>query len=291
MMAEPIKAPTPPPPTATSDEPVQTIPTEIPPVKSPPKRRRRIGWLISLIVVVGLIVAGLFVADSLARDYAEGYVRDQIVEVLNLDPDTGVDVDLGTGSLLVQAAAGSINAVTIDIEEISFGTIAGPARITGSGVPLDSTIPVDQLAIQLTFTEEDVRTLASFLSSTQLKSIELSNGLINVSTEFSALFITVPVAMGLQVSAVDGGISFEPQTVTLGSNELSVADLRNNALFSGIAEQFLKSRDFCVASYLPAALRVTEVNVIGESLTVLVDGSGVALSDPAFSTLGTCPAA
>ena len=61
--------------------PVETVQPD--PVEAPKPKRR--GWIIALIVIASIIVLGIvafFVAEALAKDYARGYVRDRIVEVL-----------------------------------------------------------------------------------------------------------------------------------------------------------------------------------------------------------------
>ncbi len=280
-MAEPIAAsPSVPVPQA------ETLPL---PSAEKPRKRRRWGWIVALIVVVALLIAAFFVADALARRFASGYVRDQIIQAVHLDPATPVDVDLGSGSLLLQAATGGINDVTVTIEEVAFGALTGSMVITASNIPLDSSRPVETLDIVVTFSESDVQKLAGYLSGIELNSIELSDGLITVGTEFSLLFVSVPVSVDLAPSANDGGISFDPQTITLADNEISVKDLRDSPLFSALAGDLLSSRDFCVATYLPSALTVTQVDVADSTLVVTLNGDGVALGDPAFSTAGTCP--
>ena len=291
-MAEPIEPVVPP-----VVEPVETKTAVLPaaPVATPPaqprKRRRWIGWVIALVVLVILLVLGFFVADAYAKDYAKGYVRDQIIQVLKLDPATKVDVDLGGGSVILQALRGSIDEVTVDVAELSFGDITGSAVITAAGVPLDGAQPVDKLGIVATVSETNVRKLASFMSGIELKTIELGDGVITASTEFNVLgFFVIPVSVDLVPSAVDGGISFDPKTITLAGEDISVADLRASPEFAGIAGQFLQSQDFCVASSLPKALTITDVDVVGSNLVIAINGDGTALGGPGLSELGVCKA-
>lgn len=269
-------------------EPVDT--TVIEPVEIPKRKRRRwIGVLIALAIVLVLLVVGFFIADAYAKAYAENYVRERIVEVLKLDPAAKVDVDLGSGSVLLQAARGGLDEVKVDVDAITFGDITGQAQITATQVPLDSSKPVDKLDIQVTVSEENVKKLSGFLSGIDLKSIELKDGLIRVATEFNLFVVKIPVALDLNPTAKDGGINFDPVTILLGDDEISVADLRNSPQFSSLAGDLLASRDFCVAGFLPQALSIDKVQVVGKNLVLGIDGDGTALSDPALSTLGTCP--
>ena len=287
-MAEPIQptVPVAPVETATATE---TVVIEVP---APPqkKRRRWIGVLIALVVLVALLVVGFFVADAYAKTYAENYVRERIVEVLKLAPDAKVDVDLGEGSVLLQAARGGLDEVNVSVDTITFGDISGGAQIRATKVPLDSSQPVDKLDIQVTVSEENVKKLSGFMSGIELKSIDIENELIRIGTEFQVLFFTIPVSVDLEPTAKDGGINFDPVTILLGDEEISVADLRANREFSALAGDLLASRDFCVAGFLPQALTIDKVDIVGTDLVLGIDGDGTALSDPALSTLGTCPA-
>ena len=245
-MAEPI---------AARVEPVGTPPadTVVIEVTDPPRRKRRrwIGVLIALIVLVVLLVVGFFVADAYAKTYAENYVRERIVEVLKLDPAAQVDVDLGTGSVLLQAARGALDEVNVHVDTITFGDISGEAQISATTVPLDGTKPLDTLDIRVAVDEENVKKLSGFLSGTALKSIALKDDLIRIDTDLSFLFISIPVAIDLNPTAKDGGINFDPVTILLGDNEISVADLRGNPQVGALAGDLLASRDFCVAGFLP----------------------------------------
>jgi hypothetical protein len=278
-------------------EPVDTTvattseaPTVVVETPAPPKKRRRFGWIIALVVVVVVLVVGFFVADAIAKQVATDMVRDQIRSVLKLDPQTPVDVDLGPGSVLLQAARGSIDRVDVAIDELTFGDVTGAATLTATSVPLDSSRPVQGLGIEVTVSEQNVRKLASFISASELKSIDLQDGLVRVGAEFNLIFFVLPVQVDLATSAVDGGIAFDPTTILLGGEEISVQDLRDSPEFAALAGELLDSQVFCVASYLPQALVIDDVDVVGSNMVVSINGDGTALGDPSLSTLGTCPA-
>jgi len=272
-------------------EPLQPTETVVIEITDPPKRKRRrwIGVLIGLVVLAILLVVGFFIADAYAKTYAEGYVRERIIETLKLDPTAQVDVDLGTGSVLLQAVRGALDEVNVHVDTITFGEITGEAQIAATGVPLDSAQPLDTLDIRVTVDEDNVKKLSGNFSGIELTSIDLQNDLIRIGSEFKFLFIAIPVAVDLNPTAKDGGINFDPVTILLGDDEISVADLRGNPQFSALAGDLLNSRDFCVASFLPQALTIEKVQIDGTDLIVDIDGDGTALSDPALSTLGTCP--
>ena len=255
------------------------------PVETRPKRR--FGWLIAL-AIIAVLVAGFFVADAVVRQVATGYVHDRVVEALRLDPATPVDVDLGAGSVILQAASGSLDEITVHADEIAFGEITGEARLVATDVPLERTRPVGTLAITVTVTEENVRKLASFISASELKSVELRDGVVRIGAEFNVIFSVIPVSVDLAPSAVAGAIRLDPTAVVIGGEEISVHAMRDGGEFPGIAG-VLETLDFCVASYLPQALRLADVDVVGTDLVIVIEGDGTALADPALTTLGSCP--
>ncbi|MGV8882168.1 MAG: DUF2993 domain-containing protein [Rhodoglobus sp.] len=255
----------------------------------PPRKKRRFGWLIAIVVVAALLVVGFFVGDQIARQYATDLVRDRIIEALKIDKNTEVAVGLGSGSILLQAIGGSINDVTIDIPELELGEISAGASVTAAGVPLDMSKPVQKLGITVTVTEEQAQKLKTFLSGIDLTSIELGNGVISVGTNFDVFgLLKVPVSVDLAPSATAGGIAFDPQTIVLDGNPISVQDLRDNPLVSALAGQLLASQTFCVAEYLPQALALTDVDVVGETLVLTINGDGTALGGPEIATMGVC---
>lgn len=280
-------------------EPVETSPTKTPSntavlvIETPPPKpkRKRWPWILAIVIVgvVGILVGAFFIADAIARDYATGYVKQQIIKVLGLTADTPVDVKLGAGSIILQALGGSINSVDVSADQLTFGQLTGDATIHAEKIPLDGNLPVQQLGITMTISEQHVRTLAGSLSGLDLKSIDLADGVIKVASEFNIFnIIVIPVAVDLAPGATDGGITFDPVTVYLGEDPISVADLRNNPEFSALAGDLLRTQTVCVANSLPKALTLDDVKVVGTDLVVSVNGDGVALSDPGLSTMGTC---
>jgi hypothetical protein len=282
-MAEPLSPEVEP----SSSEPTTAPLVVIETTPAPPKKRRWIGWAIAGGVLVILLVVAFFVADSLARQYATGIVRERILTALKLDPATPVDVDLGDGSLLLQALAGRVNDVTVGIDTLTVGEVTGSAVLTARGVPLNESQPVEELGAVVTISEASVQQLSEYLSGIDLDSIELGRGVITVGTELSILFITLPVTVDLVPSAVDGAVRFTPETITLDDQNISVDDLRNNPIIGGLAGSLLNSQDFCVAASLPAALVVTDVQVVASDLVVTITGDGASLGE--LGTTGTCP--
>jgi hypothetical protein len=112
---------------------------------------------------------------------------------------------------------------------------------------------------------------------------------IAIGSEFSIFnIVVIPLAVDLAPAAQDGAITFDPVTIYVGEDPISVADLRNSPEFSSIAGDLLRTQTVCVANSLPQALTVVDVQVIGSDLVVRVNGDGTPLSGPGLSTMGVC---
>ena len=252
-----------------------------------PKRPRLIWGIIGGLVIVILIV-GVVLVETVGRSVATQLVRDKIVASLGLESNDGVAVDLGSGSLIVQALTGGVDVVTVDIDSFEVNGITSSARLVATEVPLNQSKPLETLAIDVTMPGNQIDKLAGSLSGLELDSIELNGSAIRVSTVFELLFIRIPVAVDLLPVAAGDAIAFEPQSVLLGDEEISVADLRENRLFSGLAGSLLDSREFCVASSLPTALVIDEVDVKGTDLVIRLSADGIPLDDAKWAQYGTC---
>ncbi|EPR75902.1 hypothetical protein ADILRU_1748 [Leifsonia rubra CMS 76R] len=257
-------------------------------LKPTKKRRRWLWWLIGGIVVVILVVAVVLV-ETVGRTVATEIVRDRIVTSLGLASSDDVAVDLGSGSLLVQVLTGGVDVVTIDIDRFEVNGLTSSARLIATEVPLDTTQALETLTIDVTVPGDQIDQLAGSLSGLDLDSIELVGSAIRVSTVFELFFIRVPVAVDLVPVAAGNAIAFEPESVLLGDEQISVADLRENQLFSGLAGSLLDSREFCVASSLPTALTIDDVTIQGTDLVIQLSADGIPLDDAQWQQYGVCP--
>lgn len=278
---------------ATAPEPAATtkpIPVVEPVEASPqtPRSRRRVWPFVAVGVVLVLLVVAFFIADSLAKDYARDYIRTRIVEVLNIDPATPVSVDIGTGSVLLQALTGKLDRVDITADQVTFGALTGTATVRAEQVPLDAEAPVGSLDITFAVAEGDVAALAGNLSGLQLESIALQQPEIVATTSFNLLFVTLPVGIGLTPSVDAGKLVFTPSSIRINDESIAAEDLLDNPVLGGLARQLLAQQTFCVAEYLPVGLTATDANVSGDDLVIRVTGDGVALGGPDLTTMGTC---
>jgi hypothetical protein len=242
------------------------------------KRKRGRIVLISVLVLLVLLVVGYFIGERLARNYAEGYIRDQVVTGLELQSGDGVKVDLGDGSFLLQAATGAITNLGITVDEFTLGDVSGAATAVAHHVPLDSSAAVGELAINVAINEDQLTALSSNLSGSNLDDVALDGQNIRINASFTVLSLNIPISVALLPGAKDGEIVFTPVDITAAGQQLTADELRNG-LFGDVAAPLLSSRAICIASELPAALTLDNVAVVGRDLVVTLDGDGAVLGD------------
>lgn len=254
-----------------------------------PNRPRRIILLVALaVVLVGGLVVGFLVLDRAAKDVARDYVRERIIEVLGLDPEAEVNVHL-EGSILLQAIRGQLDVVDVEVPELAFGTLVGSATVHAEAVPLDQNAPVGVLRIVFSVAESDLTAIAANLSGLELDTIELEDPEIVVTTSFRIFALTLPVGMGLEPSAVDGALAFDPTSVRVGDITYSAEELLNDPILGLLAQTLLRQQSLCIAENLPVALVATDVHVDGSHLVLEITGDGAALGGPELRTMGSCP--
>jgi len=264
---------------------------EVATVEEPKRKRRRwIGWVVALVVLVILGIAAWIIGDIVARDYAEKYVRSTVIEQFDLPADTVVDVEIGPGSLLAQALFGSIDSVDVAIDDIALGPVSGDVKVAMTGVPLSGDAPVKTLRVAVAVPEEKLAGLADSLSGASVDSVTLVDETVALETEFAVFGFSVPVGVRLTPIVENGEVGFEPASITVNGAEISVAELKGGPL-SGLADNLLASQTFCVSNSLPEALTITDVRVAGKQLVVKLEADGTALGGASFSRMGTCPSA
>jgi hypothetical protein len=264
-----------------------TAPTE---TIEPQKPRRR-GWIIALIVVGALIVLGIIafvVAEAIAKDYARDYVRDRVVEVLQLPEDTEVDVDLGGGSIILQALTGRVDTVDVDVPKVELGNLTGAVRFHAEGVPLDEMQPVDVLGIDLAIGADDLAAIGEGADASDAPDFEFADGEVKLTSEFELFGGTIPLALTLVPSAEDGALVLTPTSVTI-AGETFDADSADESIFGQLISGLLRPQTLCIASNVPQALVLAEVSVDEAELVLEFSGDGAAFGGPELSTPGTCP--
>ena len=265
-------------------EPGPPAPQAAPPAK---RKRRALPFVVAVVVLVVLIV-GLFIADAAAKSYAQDQIKQKVVAALGVDPATDVHVKIGGGSVLLQALSGTLTRVDVTIPKLAFGDLVGSATLQATQVPLNESAPLKKLAITYRVSEKNVAVLASDLSGLKLDTVTLDQPEIVANATFSVFGFGIPVGLGLTPSASKGQLDFTPTSILVSGQKFTSTQLLATPGLGGLAKQLLKQQSFCVAQYLPKAVTVTSVKVVGHELVMTISGDGAALGGSGFTTKGTC---
>jgi hypothetical protein len=265
-------------------------------VQTPKKKRRRWPWVLGaiLFVLVILLVVAFFVAESYAKDYARDYIKQRIVAVLGIEDPSQVKVDIGSGSVLLQALAGRLNEVDVDAGTVTFGVLTGEATVHAEGVPLDANAATEKLEVTFAVAEDQIVSVVSAnLGGQQIDSITLKAPEVVVEATLHFFILEVPVGMGLEPSAEDGQIVLTPTSALVLGETFSIEDatdrLRGFGL-GGVADLLFAQQRMCVNESLPVALTIVDVDVVKKALVVKINGDGVVMGGTDLSTPGTCAA-
>jgi LmeA-like phospholipid-binding len=256
----------------------------------PPRRHRGRRALVVLLVVVIVLVMGFFVADYFVKKYATNYVRDQIASSLGLSSTAPVSVDLGQGSILLQAAAGTIDDVSVQVSPLTLSGLVGSATLVAHGVPLSQTEPVRSLDVTVSVPETTVTTAISRIPSiAALKPVVKFTGQRAVVTGTISVF-GFPQSVGatLTPKVTSGVPSFVIDSATFDGATVSIATL--DRYLPGLSSLLESGTSLCIANDLPKAFALTGIAVHGTSLVSTFSGDGVELNANALSQKGTCAA-
>jgi hypothetical protein len=259
-------------------------------VEVPRKKHRGRRALIVLLVIVLVLVAAFFVGDYFAKKYATNYVRDQIASSLGLPSTAPVAVDLGSGSILLQAATGHIDDVNVTVDPIVLDGLSGSATLVAHGVPLSQTAPVKSLDVTVSVPTATLSTaIARVPSIAALKpKVTLSGTHVEVTGTIYILgfpqgigvTLTPTVSAGVPGFSIDAA-TFDGATVTASALDRYLPGL-TNLLQSGAS--------LCIANQLPKAFVLTGIAIKGQSIVSTFNGDGVELNSAALAQKGTCPA-
>lgn len=279
---DPLEPATPEPATPVSAE---SAPDGAPEATAAPARRRR-RWLVPVILVaavVALLAVGALVADSVARSAARDYVAARVVTLLGLPADADVDVELGSGSILLQLLAGRVDEVSVAVPEARFGDLTGAVQFEARGVPLDAQKPVESLRIGYTVGADALAALGDDAAS----GFVFVDGEATLSSEFELFGVTIPIGYALEPSADAGELVLTPTRLTIGETVFEPGET-DDSIFGAIATALLQPQRLCIADSVPAALTLDSAEIAGDELRLEFEAGAVALGAPELSTPGSC---
>ncbi|TQL53310.1 DUF2993 family protein [Subtercola boreus] len=245
-----------------------------------PSLGRRTKVIIGVAAAVVLLVIAVVVADVALRSYAEGKVRDTILQNLPGDVTGDVSVTIGGTSFLQQYLAGRFDDVTLSSTNLSVGGVpVAAATVEAHGVPTDQTKPVSRASASLTLSQDAVN---SFLTVPGSDQIVLGDGTVGYAGSFEVLGLTFGYDATATAAPSGPDVLLTPTGATLSAGSASI-DV-GGALKSIVS----KPVPICVAKYLPERVQLTSITPASGAVTVTAEATGLLLSADALRTTGAC---
>ncbi len=255
---------------------------------APRKRRRgRVALVVTAIIVVLLVVAGI-VLDNVARAQAAKLIETKVRSSLSLPESTPVDVTVRGTSMLFQLVTGKLERVDIDIDDLSVGALSGDAKATATGIPLDQDKPIDRARLVFSTDQAGLQKLVGSVPNLPASSVVVRKGAVELGTTFTVFGVAIPLAVTFVPSAADGQLVLTPRSIELGGKAVDADDLQKS--LGAVGAELASSKKICVATLLPKDFRLDSIEVKGSRVQLGVSAASVTLNDGLLSTKGTCPA-
>ncbi|MCU1584521.1 MAG: hypothetical protein JWM49_1077 [Microbacteriaceae bacterium] len=249
------------------------------------RRSRRVFAVVGALVVLVIVAAVLL--DGVARNVVANLIESKVRSSLSLPASAPVDVTIGGSSVLLQLAAGRLQTVTIAVDDLAVGELRGNAVITATGVPTDTSKPIDHGSLVFTAGQSELSTLLTGFDGLPITSVALADGAVNADIVATVFGMKLPITVALAPKAIDGQLGLTPKSLTLSGATLSPSAVR--ASLGSVADSLLATQKVCVAKYLPRAFWLDSVSVRGSNLRLSVSASSFTLNSDLFSSKGVCP--
>ncbi len=251
-----------------------------------PRKRRIWPWIVSAVVLVVLIVAAWFAGEAIARTIVTNTVRDQVASQLALPADQQIDVDVA-GAVIPQLIGGTLDDITIASDDVPIGNITGDVVVHAAGVPIRGDAAASSASATIALDETQLNALLSTVDGFPDAEVTLAAPDVEVGLEIPLFGFTVPVGVSLVPSAADNGdLVLTPSSVRVAGADVSTAGLKKQ--FGVVADSILKDYSICIADQLPAAVTLTDVQVVDAKVVVDVDIDGGIISDSSLQDKGQC---
>lgn len=235
-----------------------------------------------IVIVVGavvLLVVVLVVADFALRVYAQGQVRQAVVDNLPQSVTGDVDVSIGGGPFIVQYLSGTFSEVTLTSKNLQVDGAPVQATVTAYDVSTDQTKPVPRASASLTI---DQNTANTFLSIPGSDEITFADGTVGYTGQLNIFGLALGYDVTATAAPQGSDILLTPTGAQLsaGSTSFDVS----GALTAVVS----KPVSICVAQYLPAGVQITSITPTNGSVTVTAEATNLTLTQEALATTGTC---
>jgi uncharacterized protein YpmS len=190
------------------------------------------------------------------------------------------------GAVLPQLIRGSLDDVTVSSEDVALQAFVGDVTVHAQDIAIRGEAAARVATATVVLDLEQLRTLLSTIQDFPADSLGLAEPDVTMSTELSLFGATLPIAIALTPTAVDGDIVLTPASLQLAGNQITAEELSDR--FGRITDAVLRDYTVCIAQYIPAGVELSSIAVTGDQVIADLDVDGAIVSDPALQETGVC---
>jgi hypothetical protein len=246
---------------------------------------RRIRVLIIVALSVIALVVVYFIADAIARTYAENRVKQEITNSFPAGMTGDVDVAIGGFSVIGQFLVGDFERVQLTSSNLAVNGATAAVDVVATDVPTNTAKQIGSVTGTVDLDQKSLNILLSKAVNVPDATLELRKGDVSYAGSIEVLGMPIGYTATAIPQAAGDTLYLTPTSAELTS-ALGSLDV------SGIVQLILGQKPvaICVAEYLPKGVGLTSVDVTPERLQITLSSNTLSLSPDALSTVGSCAA-
>ncbi|MBT2503336.1 DUF2993 domain-containing protein [Curtobacterium sp. ISL-83] len=242
--------------------------------------RKRRRWPLVVVAIVVVLAVLLVIAEFVLRGVVDRIIAQQVEQSLPSGTTGKVTAHAG-GIVIPQLLRGSLDQVHITSDRLTVQGIPLAADVTAHDVPVNGKGDVRNVDGHVTLASSSVKHLAKY--SPLFDRMTLVDGGVELSGTSSVVGYQITyAAKGAVVAQPDGkGITITPKSVRITNSSLG---LKVDSI-PGVTNVPIQ---VCTAKFLPAQLRVRDLDISSARASVRVTADTLPLNEQGLRTVGTC---
>jgi hypothetical protein len=252
----------------------------------PPRKRRRVrGWIVALVILVitiGLVIGGLFLAENVTKGIATDAIAVAVKSSLPSTIDATVDVDIAGDWVLFQIFTGKLDQVTLSSDDAMVDGSPADFTLVATQVPLDLKQPVGNIDATVSLGPGSINELLTLPGNDP--EVALGEDTVSYADSATVLGFTLGYLVNATLSPEGTDVLATPVAANVTSDVGSLD-------VSGVIDRILGAQPvrICVADRLPVGVRISGIDVTPEAATLALTARDFTLNGESLRTRGTCP--
>ncbi|WP_104083954.1 DUF2993 domain-containing protein [Cryobacterium sp. Y11] len=248
------------------------------------KKRRGLVPLIILGSLAVLLVVAFFLVDSGLRSFAEDRAEAEISQRMPSSVTGDVTVTVGGTSVIAQFIAGNFEQVELTAPKLTVDGVPASVHVIARDVSTNTAKAIGSLSATLDVDQAALNQLVVASGNAPADVVmTLGDETVTYTGTVKLFEFNVGYSATATASAAGDTLNFTPTEATVTSG---VGDIDATPLVNLILQQ--APIGVCVASYLPAGVELSGVDISPERARVTLESSTLMLTVQSLTTLGSC---